>query len=104
MKGALDKDFEYMDNELSMIRFKNVVKWWLKIERCTLKTWYMVGKRDYPINIEPIHWEKLKSYWFNFKTKKKVEQMSNTKNKVKNMGNVGQLCKTGKNAKLILVN
>jgi hypothetical protein len=61
-------------------------------------------ERDYPINIEPIHWEKLKSYWFNFKTKKKVEQMSNTKNKVKNMGNVGQLCKTGKNAKLILVN
>jgi hypothetical protein len=68
LRVALDKDFEYMDNELSVIAFKNVVKRWLKIERCTLKTWSMAGKRDYPINIQHAHWEKLKSYWSNLKT------------------------------------
>jgi len=64
----------------------------------------MVGKRDYPINIELAHWEKQKSYWSNLETEKKAEQMSNTKSKVMNMGNVGRLSKIGKDAKLIFVN
>jgi hypothetical protein len=55
-------DFEYVDNKLSMVGFKNVVKRWLKTKRCRLKAQYMVGKREYPINIELAHWEKLKSY------------------------------------------
>jgi len=51
----------------------------------------MVGKKDYPINIEPIHWERLKAYRSKLETKRKVEQMSNAKSKMKNMDNVGQL-------------
>jgi hypothetical protein len=85
-------DFEYMDNELSVIGFRNVVKRWLKIERCKLKARYMAGKKDCPINIELVHWEKLKFYW------------SNITNKVKNMGNLGQLGKVRKEAKLVLIN
>jgi hypothetical protein len=49
----------------------------------------MVRKKDCPINIKLTHWEKLKFYWSDLETKKKVEQMSNTKSKMKNMGNVG---------------
>lgn len=50
---ALDSKFEYVDHELSMVGFGNVVKRWLKIKRNKLKAQYMVGKRDYPPNIEP---------------------------------------------------
>jgi hypothetical protein len=32
LKAVLDRDFEYIDNELSMIGFRNVVRKWLKIE------------------------------------------------------------------------
>jgi hypothetical protein len=30
LRAALDRQFEYVDNELSMVGFKNVVKRWLK--------------------------------------------------------------------------
>ncbi len=30
LKAALDKEFEYVDNELFLIKFNNVVKRWLK--------------------------------------------------------------------------
>ncbi len=45
MKASLDKEFEYVDNELSRIGFRNVVKRWLKIERSRLKARYMARKR-----------------------------------------------------------
>ncbi len=52
---GLDKEFEYVDNELSVVGFKNVVKRWLKIKRSKLKARYMAGKKDCPINIELAH-------------------------------------------------
>lgn len=30
LKASLDKEFEYVDNELSMVGFRNVMKRWLK--------------------------------------------------------------------------
>jgi hypothetical protein len=45
LKASLDKEFEYVDNELSRIGFRNVVKRWLKIERSRLKARYMARKR-----------------------------------------------------------
>ncbi len=30
LRAGLDKEFEYVDNELSMVGFRNVVKRWLK--------------------------------------------------------------------------
>jgi hypothetical protein len=59
---TLDKEFEYVDNELSLVGFKNVMKRWLKIKRSELKTKFMVGKRDCHVNIELVHWERLKEY------------------------------------------
>ncbi len=63
LKATLDKQFEDVDNELFMVGFRNVVKRWLKIKKNKLKTRFMVGKKDCPINIEPIYWERLKEYW-----------------------------------------
>jgi len=72
-KVTLDKEFEYVDNELSIVKFKNVVKIWLKTERCKLKAIHLGGKIECPVNIEPTHWEKLKVYWSKPKTKRKAQ-------------------------------
>jgi hypothetical protein len=63
----------------------------------------MVRKRDCPLNIELVEWERLKSYWSKHKTERKAKQMSNTRSKVKNLGNVGRLGKVGKEARLVFV-
>jgi hypothetical protein len=52
---SLDKELENVDNELSMIEFKNVVKRWLKIKRSKLKARYMAKKKNLSINIELVH-------------------------------------------------
>ncbi len=62
----------------------------------------MARKKDYPINIEPIHWERLKVYCSKPEIEKKVEQMSNAKSKVKSLMNVGQLGKIGAKARLVI--
>jgi hypothetical protein len=55
LKASLDKEFDHVDNELSMVGFKDVVKRWLKTKRSKLKARYMAGKKDCPINIELAH-------------------------------------------------
>jgi hypothetical protein len=45
LKAGLDKEFEYVDNELSMVGFRNVVKRWLKVERSKLKACIWQGRR-----------------------------------------------------------
>ncbi len=54
LKKTLDREFEYVDNEFSLVGFKNVMKRWLKIERSKLKIRFMVGKKDCYVNIEPL--------------------------------------------------
>lgn len=62
LKATLDKEFEYMENELSTMGFKNVVKKWFKTKRIKLKAKFLAGRIECPMNIEPTHWEKLKGY------------------------------------------
>jgi hypothetical protein len=45
LRAILDKEFEYVDNELSMVGFKNVVKRWLKIKRIQLRHVIWQGRR-----------------------------------------------------------
>jgi hypothetical protein len=59
LKATLHRQFEDVDNELSIVGFRNVVKRWLKIEKSKLKARFMVGKKDFPINIELTHWENI---------------------------------------------
>jgi hypothetical protein len=100
MKVGLDKEFEYLDNELFVVGFRNVVKKWLKTKRNKLKVRYMARNKDCLINIEPIHWERLKAYWSKHEIERKVKQMSNTRSKVKSLMNVGQLAKARLEARL----
>ncbi len=102
LRVDLDKEFEYLDNELSMVGFKNVVKRWLLTQKNILKARYMARKKDYPINIEPNFLVKLKAYWSKLETKRKAKQMSNTRSKVKNLLNVGQSGITGTEARLVI--
>ncbi len=67
-----------------------------------LKVRFMVSKKDCHVNIELAHWDRLKEYWSKPKIKKKVEQMSNARSKMKNMANVGRTGKARKEAKLVL--
>jgi hypothetical protein len=39
-----------------------------------LKARYFEGKKNYPVNIELAHWERLKVYWFKPKSEKKVNK------------------------------
>jgi oligoribonuclease NrnB/cAMP/cGMP phosphodiesterase (DHH superfamily) len=41
LKLALDKEFEYVDNKLSTVGFRNVVKRWLKTKRTKSKTRFL---------------------------------------------------------------
>jgi hypothetical protein len=97
----LDKELENVDNESSMIEFKNIVKRWLKIKRSKLKARHMAKKKNCLINIELVHWERLKVYWSKSKIIGKAEQMSNDRSKAKNLMNVGRSDKVGKKTKLI---
>ncbi len=97
---GLDKEFEYLDNELFVVGFKNVVKRWLKTKRSKLKARYMASNKDCIINIEPTHWERLKAYWSKNEIERNVEQMSNIRRKVKSLMNVGQLAKMRPEARL----
>jgi hypothetical protein len=44
LRVTLNTEFEHVDNELSIVGFKNVVKRWLKTKCCKLKALYLGGK------------------------------------------------------------
>jgi hypothetical protein len=72
LRATLDKEFKYVDNELSTIGLNNVVKKSrLKIKRSKLKSRFLARRTKCPINIELTHWEKLKVYWNKPETKKR---------------------------------
>jgi hypothetical protein len=101
LRLALDKEFEYVDNKLSTVGFKNVVKRWLKTNKNKLKIRFLEGRTKCPINIEHVHWERLRVCWSKPKTKKKAKQMSNANSKVKILTNVAQTGRAKKEARLV---
>jgi hypothetical protein len=60
-----------------------------------LKARFPIGRIKCHVNIEPAHWEKLKVYWSKLEIKKKAEQMSNARSRVKNLANVGAQAELG---------
>jgi hypothetical protein len=63
LQDALDSEFEYLGNPLSMVGFRNAIERFLKTERSMLKARYMVGQTECPVNVQPHQWECLKQYW-----------------------------------------
>ena len=92
-----------MGNGLSERGFKNAVKRQMKTERSKMKAWFLGGKRECPVTIEPEQWARLCEYWSKPETEQKALRMSNARKAVKNQSTVGRAGKAGKEALLVSV-
>src|ERR1700738_278932 len=84
LKSAFDKEFEYVGNNLSSIGFENAVKRQMKTKRSKMKAWFLMGKKECPVNIEPDQWAQLCDYWSKPETNEKAIRMANARRLVKN--------------------
>jgi hypothetical protein len=78
LKVAFD-EFEYLDKDISIVRFKNVVNRWLKTKRSRLKSMFLGRKIYCLMNIKENYWDKLKVC----SNSEYVEQMSNVSGECK---------------------
>lgn len=101
LRNAIDNDFEYVGGHLSEKGFKNAVKRQMKTERSKMKGWYLSGKKDCPISIEPDQWARLCEYWSRPETEAKAQRMANARKQVKRISTVGRAGKAGKEALLV---
>ena len=102
LRSAIDNEFEYVGNHLSEKGFKNAVKRQMKTERSKMKGWFLSGKKECPIAIEPEQWGRLCEYWSKPETEQKAQRMANARAQVKRISNVGRAGKAGKEAQLVL--
>ena len=103
LRSAIDNEFEYLDHNLSDLGFKNVVKRQMKTERSKMKGWYLSGKKDCPVFIEPDQWARLCEYWSKPETERKAQLMAQARSLVKNTSNVGRIGKAGKEALFVSI-
>ena len=101
LRSAIDNEFEYVGSHLSEKGFKNAVKRQMKTERSKMKGWFLSGKKDCPISIEPDQWARLCEYWSKPETEAKAQRMANARKQVKKFSNVGRAGKAGKEALLV---
>ena len=101
LRSAIDVQFEYLDHNLSDLGFKNAVKRQMKTERSKMKGWYLSGKKECPVFIEPDQWARLCEYWSKPETEQKAQLMAQARANVKNTSNVGRAGKAGKEALLV---
>jgi hypothetical protein len=101
LRSAIDNEFEYLGTNLSEKGFKNAVKRQMKTERSKMKGWFLGGKKQCPVFIEPDQWARLCEYWSKPETEEKAQRMANARKKVKNQSNVGRTGKAGKEAQLV---
>jgi hypothetical protein len=101
LRAAIDVEFEYLEHPLSNVGFKNAVKRQMKTKRSKMKGWFMAGKKQCHVFIEPDQWARLCEYWSNPQTTQKAQVMANARKRVKNLSNVGRSGKAGKEAKLV---
>jgi hypothetical protein len=60
LRLALDNEYEYFENELSDMGFKNAIERFLRGERNRLKTRFSQWLTMCLMNIQPNQWERLK--------------------------------------------
>ena len=68
-----------------------------------MKAWFLGGKRECPVFIEPDQWARLCEYWSKPETEQKALRMANARKAVKNKSTVGRAGKAGKEALLVSV-
>ena len=103
LRDALDKDFEYLNYDLSMIGFRNAIKKYLKTERSRLKAHFVGGDDTCPVHVNPDQWKRLQAYWGTDKQLKKAATMAHARRQVKNYSSVGRKGRAGKEASLVSV-
>ena len=101
LRSAIDAQFEYVGQQLSDKGFKNAVKRQMKTERSKMKAWFLSGKKECPLTIEPDQWARLCEYWSKPETEEKAQRMANARKQVKKISNVGRAGKAGKEAQLV---
>ena len=101
LRSAIDSEFEYVGHRLSDIGFKDAVKRQMKTKRAKMKGWYMSGKKECPVFIEPDQWARLCEYWSAPETEQKAQMMAKARQQVKNTSNVGRTGRAGKEAQLV---
>ena len=57
LRDALDNEFEYVGNPLSLAGFRSAVTKFLKSERCRLKVQYLSGNVEAPIHVKDDQWD-----------------------------------------------
>ena len=56
----MDNDFEYMEQNLSTLGFRNAIKRYLKTEWSRLKAHFLLnGEHECPSHVNPDQWERL---------------------------------------------
>ena len=98
LRSVLDAEFEYVGHQLLDKGFKNAVKRQMKTERSKMKAWFLVGKKDCPVTIEPDQWAKLCEHWSKPETEAKAKKMANARKQVQKTLSVGR---AGKEAQLV---
>ena len=101
LRSAIDNEFEYLGHRLSDIGFKDAVKRQMKTERAKMKGWFMSGKKECPVFIEPDQWARLCEHWSAPETEQKAQMMAKARQQVKNTSNVGRTGRAGKEAQLV---
>ena len=101
LRTAIDNEFEYVGAHLSDKGFKNAVKRQMKTERSKMKGWFLSGKKECPVSIEPDQWARLCEYSTKPETEAKAQRMANARKQVKKISSVGRAGKAGKEALLV---
>lgn len=96
LRAALDNEFEYVPQPLSMVGFRVAVMKYLKAERCRLKIRYLKGIDSPPLHVDETEWEKLKDYWDTDKQKDKARKMSIARQNVKSFSSSGKRGKSSR--------
>ena len=90
LRDALDNEFEYLGNPLSMVGFRTCIIRFLKSERSRLKARYLKGVNTPPVHCNPEQWSRLIKYWQTDSQKQKAQKMAIARQSVKNYTLVGR--------------
>lgn len=104
LRAALDNEFEYIGNPLSIHGFRISVMKYLKAERARLKLWWLKDKGTAPpLHISDAEWANLKAYWSTDSQKIKAQKMTIARRSVRSDGLVGRRGRAAREARLVRV-
>jgi hypothetical protein len=101
LREALDNEFEYRGQPLSIVGFKTAIIKFMKSERSRLKVKWLKGLETCPDHINGTQWGRLKEYWDTPAQRLKALKMKSARQSVKASHVVGRKGKAGKEAAFV---